>query len=504
MASRPRSPYSLYILVGALLVLGLGLSWYRHVTFGVPWLPQVDRQIWSIEARVEFQASGEPVRVSLVVPSAQPGFEPLSEFTASPGYGLTFVEEGGARRAEWSVRSARGSQTLYYQVDVAVRPDDFRNNRGVPPPINSFNYAGPEATAVDQLIARATERSADPFTFARELIKEFNREAELAKLLEQSRPRQDWLVEMLQKAGVSARLVHVLNLEDGRRRQLAVNYLQVFDGDRYTLFDPASGAQGQAPNQLLWEQHAGSLVDVIGGHNSQVTFSILEQEVPASQVAAIRDLNATNPLDISIHSLPVAEQTLFKGILLIPVGILIVVIFRILVGLKTSGTFMPVLIAIAFIQTSLVTGLVGFFLIVGVGLMIRSYLSQHNLLLVARISAVIISVIIIIALLAIGAYSLGLSEGLKITFFPMIILAWTIERMSILWEEEGSKEVMKQGGGSLLVAILAYLAMQSAVLRHLMFNFIGLQFVCMALVLLLGRYTGYRLFELKRFRALAR
>ena len=31
--------------------------------------------------------------------------------------------------------------------------------------------------------------------------------------------------------------------------------------------------------------------------------------------------------------------------------------------------------------------------------------------------------------------------------------------MSILWEEEGGREVMKQGGGSLLTAVLAYWAM---------------------------------------------
>ncbi|MBE8569417.1 7TM domain-containing protein, partial [Vibrio sp. OPT46] len=80
-------------------------------------------------------------------------------------------------------------------------------------------------------------------------------------------------------------------------------------------------------------------------------------------------------------------------------------------------------------------------LIVGTGLIIRSYLSRLNLLLVARISAVIITVIMIISVFTVVAFKMGLTEGLTITFFPMIILSWTIERMSILWEEEGAKEV---------------------------------------------------------------
>jgi hypothetical protein len=144
-------------------------------------------------------------------------------------------------------------------------------------------------------------------------------------------------------------------------------------------------------------------------------------------------------MNFSIHSLPLEEQALFKGLLLIPIGVLMVVFLRVIVGIKTSGTFMPVLIAVAFIQTSLVTGLIGFLLIVGTGLVIRSYLSRLNLLLVARISAIIIMVISMIGIFSAFAFKLGLTDGMKITFFPMIILSWTIERMSILWEEEGPK-----------------------------------------------------------------
>ncbi|NMS18895.1 gonadoliberin III, partial [Vibrio parahaemolyticus] len=92
--------------------------------------------------------------------------------------------------------------------------------------------------------------------------------------------------------------------------------------------------------------------------------------------------------------------------------------------------------------------------------------------------------------------------GLSITFFPMIILSWTIERMSILWEEEGAKEVILQGGGSLFTAVLVYLGMTNSYVQHLTFNFIGLQLIVLAAILLLGTYTGYRITELRRFKPL--
>jgi hypothetical protein len=492
----------LYILVLGLLSAGLFLTFYRHYVFDVPWLPDARRQIWSIEAKVEFEALDEPVKLSFAVPGNQPGFERVSEHTASPGYGLAFVGEGAERRAEWSIREARGRQTLYYQVDMLFDAESFEDRKAEPPAIETVTYSGPEGTAVSQLLQRARARSADAFTMTRELIAEFNNDAQLAQLLVQNQTRERRLVEMLNLAGIPARVVQALYLEDGRRRQSLVSYLQVFSGDEYALFNPYTGQQGQMTNQLLWEQNSRSLLDLVGGRDSSVSFSIISQEVPASRIYQEKVAHLKNAMDFSIHSLPLEEQTMFKGILLIPVGVFVVVIMRILVGLRTSGTFMPVLIALAFMQTSLITGLVGFFLIVGVGLMIRAYLSRHNLLLVARISAVIISVIIIIAVFSIVAYGLGLAEGLKITFFPMIILSWTIERMSILWEEEGAKEVLVQGGGSLLVAVLAYVVMINPVVRHLMFNFMGLQLVFMALVLLCGNYTGYRLSELRRFKHL--
>ncbi len=179
---------------------------------------------------------------------------------------------------------------------------------------------------------------------------------------------------------------------------------------------------------------------------------------------------------------------------------LVVAIFRILIGLRTSGTFMPILIALAFIQTTLLWGLLLFLIVVGAGLWIRSHLARLNLLMLGRISAVVTVVIALMSGISILSYKLGLYQILTVTFFPMIILSWTIERMSVLWEEDGPREVAIQGGGSLLVATAAFLMMSNSLVAHLTFNFPELLLVQLALILLIGQYTGYRLMELRRFR----
>ena len=49
-----------YFIVGLLMVLGIALSVHRHVQMEVPWTPGEQRQIWEVEAIVDFTALGDP------------------------------------------------------------------------------------------------------------------------------------------------------------------------------------------------------------------------------------------------------------------------------------------------------------------------------------------------------------------------------------------------------------------------------------------------------------
>ncbi len=492
-----------YLSIILLVVAGIALSVFRHQNYGVPWTPGETRQVWDVEARIEFNANGNEVKASLAAPHTQRGYTLISESASSSGYGVSYINDESGRRAEWSIRQASGPQTIYYKAQFLVDPQAKVTH--VPPTeeIVPPALSAPQQAAVNALIESAMSRSADNVTFARELIKTLNDpDSQNSALLLNDFNRTDALHKILLTAGVQSKTVGVIELEDGRRRQTIQPMVQVWSGKDWILFSPNSEQRATKPNLLVWDESNVSLLDLVGGRNSQVHFSMIKQQV-TPQEATNNKIESDGLLNFSIHSLPLEEQAMFKTIMLIPIGALIVVFLRVIIGLKTSGTFMPVLIAVAFVQTQLLTGILGFLLIVGTGLIIRSYLSRLNLLLVARISAVIITVIMIISVFTVVAFKIGLTEGLTITFFPMIILSWTVERMSILWEEEGAKEVALQGGGSLLTAVLVYLAMTNSYIQHLTFNFIGLQLIVLAAILILGTYTGYRLTELRRFKPLA-
>lgn len=498
MTSRSRLPFYFAILL--LIAAGISIAVWRHVELGIPWFTGEQKPVWMVEARIDFTGTGDPVLASMNIPDQPPGFRIISEQAASPGYGFSIVEDSGERRAEWSKRDINGPQTLYFKVQLV--PDErvrTGNPRRRPKPEPVF-WEEPQATAVEELLQQAAARSSTPESMTRELIKllQPDSSAQNTTLLVSNDNYIDLLNRMLNHAGIPARIADGLALEDARRAQQLRPFLQIYDGSNWLTFDPRTAEQGLPENVLLWRQAATSLLDLVGGDDSEVSFSMLRQTVPALQLA--QSQSAENGLGfLSLYQLPIEEQGMFRMLLLLPLGALVVAFMRIVVGIKTSGTFMPILIAVAFVQTTLIPGLIAFLSVVAIGLLMRGYLSSLNLLLVSRISALIILVIFITAGLSIVGYQMGFNTGMTVTFFPMVIIAWTIERMSILWEEEGGREVFVQGAGSLFVAVCAFLLMSAPLAEHLTFNFPELHLVVLGLILLMGQYTGYKLSELRRF-----
>jgi len=497
-----------YTVLLLLALAGLVIAAMRHVSTGVPVFPGQEKSVWLVEARIGFTATGGPVTVNFSLPDLPvPGFRLFAEQSASPGYGYAVLVDNGDRRAEWTKRFAEGEQSLYYSAQLE-ETDLGAQKTGALAELVREDYAvdwdEAQQLAAEAVLARARETSSSPSSLTRELIKLLSSPegGQNAALLRSDQISQaELLMILLNRAGITTRSVMGLYLEDARRRQTLTPMVEVHTGEAWELFNPQTGEVGLPPNLLLWHRGGVSVLDVSGGRASRVSFSMIRQTVPAAQLVQTVE-GDTIFSRLGVQLLPIEEQSMFKLLLLLPLGAAVVVFMRIIIGFKTAGTFMPVLISLAFLQTSLLPGLVSFISVVAIGLVLRSYLSRLNLLLVSRIATLIVLVIFIISALSIIGYHLGYSTGMTITFFPMIIIAWTIERMSILWEEEGPNEVLKQGGGSLLVAVLAYMLMQSTLLQHLSFNFPELNLVLLAMIMGMGQYTGYKLTELRRFRSM--
>jgi hypothetical protein len=499
----------IYVVAIGLTVIGLGLFFYKALILDFPLVPETKSYIWEIEARVTFMAKNEPVKVSLFIPDNPRNFTILNENFISRGYGLSTAREDGNRKVTWSIRKDKGDQSLYYRA--SVRRVDRKDKKGPtkPPEIESPEFQDAALAAVQSIIAELREKSADIDTMVSQLLKRLNSskpDDNLSILLEKealSPKKMNLAVKLLAFAGIPARPVHGIRIEDIRRDSPTLHWLEVYDEKEWKSYNPNTGEMGLPRDYLTWWRGKDPMVKLKGGKNLKVNLSVnynLEEAIRAA--IGLGKIKRRLLLEYSLFSLPIQTQAVYHILLLVPIGTFILVILRNVVGVKTFGTFMPVLIGLSFRETELAWGLIMFALLVGLGLSIRLYLENLKLLVVPRLASVLIVVVLLMAGISLLTHKLGLDRGLSVALFPMVILTMTIERMSIVWEEQGSPEALKQGLGSLLVATIAYLVMTIKYVDHLIFVFPELILIILAGTILLGRYSGFRLLELRRFKAL--
>ena len=282
--------------------------------------------------------------------------------------------------------------------------------------------------------------------------------------------------------------------------------LEAYLNGSWKIYNIQTGKKGLPDNFVLFQRGGKSLIDVMGGENSVIKFSVLKSVTSSMKLAKQRAKLAGDQswFDYSIYSLPLSQQNTLKWLSIFPLAILIIVLMRNVVGVQTMGTFTPMLISMSLIKTGFWGGILCFTLIIAVGLIIRFLMSKFNLLLVPRISAVVIFVILMMQGLTILGYRMDFDIAQAAVFFPIIITAWVIERASITWEEDGPANAGKEVFFSILVAIIVYFVISSEYIRHIMFAFNEINLVILLTVMLLGTYTGYRLLELKRFHPLAK
>jgi hypothetical protein len=501
----------LYFLALGLTIIGLGLFLYKALVLDFPLTPHRISEIWNLEARIAFVARNKPAKVSLFIPRPTRHFAIVNENFISQGYGITTGTEDGDRQAVWSKRKAKGQQTIYYRAVVRHVGTKKPGPVSRPPEIEAPRFKGPYLVAAQSLISDIRAQSADVKTLVRELIKRLNRpqpDDNTALLLGKGASvskKVKIAVRVLAEAGIPAWVIHGVRLEEENHNAPLLHWLEVYDKKRWLSYDLVTAESGVPPDYLPWWQGAQPLVRLKGGDKLRVTISVnLKQEEAVRAAIEGGRIKSHLLLKFSLFSLPVQTQAVYHILLLVPIGAFLLVILRNVVGIKTFGTFMPVLIALAFRETQLLWGIVLFSVVVALGLSIRLYLEHLKLLVVPRLASVLFVVVLLMALLSILTHKLGLERGLSVALFPMVILTMTIERMSVVWEERGATEALQQGLGSLVVATIAHLIMTIKQVEHLAFVFPELLLVLLAGTLLLGRYYGYRLLELRRFKQLVK
>lgn len=496
-----------YGLIITLFLLGSGIFLYRHIILDVPLTDTETINSWMVESNLRFSADNNtPIKASFNIPYLPPHFAILDEYFVSRSYGVTTNLNGYNRETVWSIRRAHGPQSLYYRA-IFRQTDSDESSLPKPSVIKSLPLDESQKSAIETITSQVRQSSADIQTFAQSTIKELNKKDGNAKLLIGNEFNDESIIKatvlILNQSKIFAIPVKGIYLSQQNKTDLK-SLLAVFNGKNWIYINPKTGGAGLPKEFLIWQYGDSGLFDVTGGNKAQFSLTVSPTPINALSVAKSRGLQSDSQLlRFSLLQLPVNVQETYKILLTVPIGAFIILLLRNFVGIKTFGTFMPVLIALAFRETHVVWGIALFVIIVSFGLLARFYLDQLRLLLVPRLAAILTVVILLMIFISVLSQNLGLDAGLSVALFPMVILTMTIERMCITWDERGASEAIKSGVGSLGAAVISYWAMSYEPLQYLVFAFPELLLNLLALILWFGQYRGYRLFELKRFKALA-
>lgn len=510
MSSKTR----LIVSVLLLCALGIGLAMHKNQKLGVPFWAGDEATSWLVEAKVSFlSVESKPVTVKLALPAAA-AEQSLGQEAGSLGFGYFSEPAATGWKAVWTKTNIpEGSHSLYYRVRF---PEHFKTGgggeevKGKPPVAKSPGLSDSVELAAQALIDSSRAVSSDTDTFFTHLFLQIARDSSAQEVLLLRRHYEkvekvkgdDLLIvmgiDLLQMAGIPARQAHGIRLDADVGPQQALPLIEFCDGATWRVKNPLQpNVSLRNENIFVWNRGGSPLLEVFGGENSKVVFTVVKDQISLEALTTLRE---TPFLASTILALPASERAVFRYVVLIPLGAFVVVILRNIVGVPTLGTFMPVLLALAFLEMDLKLGILMFVSIVAVGLYFRFLLSSMNLLVVPRVAACVVIVTILMVLMSLISWQLGIPGVLQITLFPMIIIAWTIERMSLIWEEEGKRNAILQVSGSVLVAWVAYLLMKVQQIQYWVQYFPELLLVLLAAILLIGRYTGYRLSELHRFR----
>ncbi len=307
------------------------------------------------------------------------------------------------------------------------------------------------------------------------------------------------LVTLLRLRNIPARVVTGITLSTGPR-QTAHHWVEAWLHERWVPMCPFNHHYGHIPSTYLVFT-LGDLSLVRARQVKDLEFGFVvervrEGEPVEAQVSWPKRLFRAT----SLYMLPPAEQRLVEFLLLLPVAALIICVFRNVIGLTTFGTFAPALLGLAFRETTTLPGILVFLMILLAGWLLRRVLDRYHLLQVPRIALMLTLVVTLLVGFVLLGNRFSMPATKYISLFPMVILTGMIERFWTLEAEDGTTASFRTLIITLAVAAAIALVLSIRVLSQHLFRYPETIGLVMAALLLIGRYTGYRLTELFRFR----
>ncbi len=509
----------------ALICIWAALVAYKVLVLGVQPKDVIPVAARNVSLEMGFTGHGSDVSIKTFFPRSSS--RQLIDSIRIDAEGMQVSVDSSGDNAEVSLRaeSPKGRKllSLHWQVQpkairytlpATLHLRDYSENRAMQPWLASTEMVQHESEEIAELVEllgvsdsrNAVEIVKAAYSFSLDSLASAKfssrTDALLAlKLREAScNGKSRLFVAITRSFGIPSRLVGGLIMKNGRKRTTH-QWAEVLLGGEWVPFDPLNDHYASLPDHYL-QFYVGDEALFVRSANSNFNFEYAMETVMVTRKSsgvAKHSIFNTGRLWELFDEAGIPLSTL-RILLMIPLGAIIIIIFRNVIGVHTFGTFLPVLIATSMRETGLLWGGVVFTSVILVGVLVRQILDKYKLLHSPKLTIILVSVIASLISLTVLGIKLGNEELLSASMFPLAILAITTERFCTVIESSGLKKAMVIFFWSLVVVTFCYISMLSILIQSIVMVFPETLLLIVAISIYLGSWNSLRLMEFLRFR----
>ena len=350
-AAKPMSSGAVrtYVLVFVLIATALGIFTYKAFVLDQPLSSETNIEIWDFEIFLDFVGQNLPARLEVYVPPQAAGQSTFEEQFYSGAFGLNVVtEKKPNRRAVWSYRFPGEKKVLRYRAKITAAPVDdvdFSADKIVlDQPARISDTVKRQAYIVWRSELR--RRSSDNETFAALALNAVFSPASTAQsnaidallaALPEPVNKLELAKRVLAAEGVPARIANGIILGESRRHTPFVHWLEYEAKGEIQRYFP-----GEKPYRVFTLWYGPDTFDNATGVSELDVQITIQKARNANLLPMSMDGTGIAPMfgGVNFNRLPVTTQLVYKILVTVPVGIMLLVFLRQFVGMST-GTDWP-------------------------------------------------------------------------------------------------------------------------------------------------------------------
>jgi len=509
-----------------LLLLALSIFIYKVIFLGYTFSAAIPEESYYLDYLIEFTGRDSPVNIKLALPVNNYRQRVLEEKVGSSELDFSILESDANKFGVWRGDQVSAKKHITYSLSVITKyrefiiPSDIPKKQEIADSVVRYLIPEEFIQSDDSLVRLLSIKlGLDTTRFLLTALQTIYHYATdsleyvgykgttdaltTLKLKEAScGGKSRLIVALCRNNGIPARVVGGKILKSERHNPSTHIWTEVWVNGYWVPFCPTNSYFARIPAHYLLIYYGDeSLITHTKDINFKFNFFIKKRLISQKESRQAFQLQSGQAVDIweTFKKISVSLE-LLKIIIMLPLGALIVVLFRNIVGLETFGIFMPALIAVGFRDIGLFWGLVLFALIISLGAFVRWGLDRLQLMHTPRLAIILTCVIIFLLAMATFGAQIGFLDLARVTLFPMVIMTLTVERLSIIIQEKNLLVGLKVAANTALVSACAYIAMETHLFQSIMIGFPEVLLLVIVANIYLGRWTGFRLTEYLRFK----